>query len=145
MDSPRWSRRKFLQTAAATGTASVLPSVDAKLLEQAAAQPNPIASAGEQVYRQKVLLTINGREQTVDVDTRTTVLDLVREDLAMPGTKKGCDHGQCGTCTVLVNGRRVNSCMTLAVMHAGDEITTVEGLGGGDRLHPMQAAFVHTV
>src|SRR4051794_30236013 len=145
MGSRRWSRRKFLQTAAATGTASVLPSVDAKLLEQAAAQPNPIASAGEQVYRQKVLLTINGREQTVDVDTRNTVLDLVREDLAMPGTKKGCDHGQCGTCTVLVNGRRVNSCMTLAVMHAGDEITTVEGLGGGDRLHPLQAAFVHTV
>ena len=142
MDSPRWSRRKFLHTAVATGAVSVLPSVEAKLLEQQAAQPNAIASGGEQVYRQKVLLTINGKKQTVDVDTRTTVLDLVREDLAMPGTKKGCDHGQCGACTVLVNGRRVNSCMTLAVMHAGDEITTVEGLGSGDQLHPMQAAFV---
>jgi len=87
-------------------------------------------------------MTVNGVRQTITVDVRTSLLDLLRERLQLSGTKKGCDHGQCGACTVHVNGRRVTSCLTLAVMHDGEEITTIEGLGGPDNLHPMQAAFV---
>ncbi|MBB4155741.1 xanthine dehydrogenase YagT iron-sulfur-binding subunit [Sphingomonas jinjuensis] len=86
--------------------------------------------------------TINGQRREADVDVRTTLLDLLREHLALTGSKKGCDHGQCGACTVLVNGRRINSCLTLAVMHQDDEITTIEGLGSPERLHSLQAAFV---
>src|ERR671924_2364179 len=87
-------------------------------------------------------LTVNGAPQSITVDVRTTLLDLLRERLHLTGTKKGCDHGQCGACTVHVNGRRVNSCLTLAVMHDGDEITTIEGLAPAEGLHPVQAAFV---
>ncbi|WP_082536876.1 MULTISPECIES: 2Fe-2S iron-sulfur cluster-binding protein [unclassified Aureimonas] len=87
-------------------------------------------------------LTVNGTEHEVDLDVRTSLLDALREHLALTGTKKGCDHGQCGACTVLVNGRRINSCLTLAVMHEGDEITTVEGLGAPGDLHPMQESFL---
>ena len=87
-------------------------------------------------------LTVNGAPQAITVDVRTSLLDLLRERLHLSGTKKGCDHGQCGACTVHVNGRRVTSCLTLAVMHDGAEITTIEGLGTPDNLHPMQAAFV---
>ncbi len=86
--------------------------------------------------------TINGERREAEVDVRTTLLDLLREHLALTGAKKGCDHGQCGACTVLVNGRRINACLTLAVMHQDDEITTVEGLGKPGALHPMQQAFV---
>jgi xanthine dehydrogenase YagT iron-sulfur-binding subunit len=82
---------------------------------------------------------VNGRPQALELDTRTTLLDALREHLHLTGTKKGCDHGQCGACTVMVNGRRINSCLTLAVMHEGDKITTIEGLGTPDQLHPMQA------
>jgi xanthine dehydrogenase YagT iron-sulfur-binding subunit len=89
-----------------------------------------------------ITLRINGKDRHLNVDPRTTLLDCVRETVALTGTKKGCDHGQCGACTVHVNGRRVNSCLTLALMHAGDEITTIEGLGTPDALHPMQSAFV---
>ena len=89
-----------------------------------------------------IKLTVNGAPQTIVVDVRTSLLDLLRERLQLTGTKKGCDHGQCGACTVHVNGRRVTSCLSLAVMHDGDEITTIEGLGTPDNLHPMQAAFV---
>jgi xanthine dehydrogenase YagT iron-sulfur-binding subunit len=89
-----------------------------------------------------VRLTINGRQHVLDLDSRTTLLDALREHLALTGTKKGCDQGQCGACTVIVNGQRINSCLTLAVMHAGDEITTIEGLVEDGDLHPMQAAFV---
>ena len=89
-----------------------------------------------------IQLTVNGEQQAITVDVRTSLLDLLRERLHLTGTKKGCDHGQCGACTVHVNGRRVTSCLTLAVMHDGDEITTIEGLGTPDNLHPMQAAFV---
>ena len=85
---------------------------------------------------------VNGRYQTLKLDLRTTLLDALREHLALTGAKKGCDQGQCGACTVVVNGQRINSCLTLAVMHADDEITTIEGLANGDDLHPMQAAFV---
>src|SRR5437764_9441862 len=87
-------------------------------------------------------LRVNGEAVRLDVDTRVTLLDALREQLQLFGTKKGCDHGQCGACTVHVNGRRVNSCLTLAVMHEGDEVTTIEGLAHGEQLSPMQAAFV---
>jgi xanthine dehydrogenase YagT iron-sulfur-binding subunit len=89
-----------------------------------------------------VMLRINGKEHRLRVDPRTTLLDCLRETVALTGTKKGCDHGQCGACTVHVNGRRINSCLTLAVMHDGEAITTIEGLGTPAALHPMQAAFV---
>ncbi|USU09055.1 aldehyde dehydrogenase iron-sulfur subunit [Sphingomonadaceae bacterium OTU29MARTA1] len=89
-----------------------------------------------------VTLKVNGKTNRLDLDTRTTLLDALREHWKLTGTKKGCDHGQCGACTVLVDGRRINSCLTLAVMHDGDEITTIEGLGKPDDLHPMQAAFI---
>jgi xanthine dehydrogenase YagT iron-sulfur-binding subunit len=85
---------------------------------------------------------INGKSHPLGVDPRVTLLDALRERLQLTSSKKGCDHGQCGACTVLVNGRRINSCLTLAVMHEGDEITTIEGLANGDELHPMQAAFI---
>lgn len=90
----------------------------------------------------KISFDVNGHAHQLDLDTRTTLLDALREYLHLTGTKKGCDHGQCGACTVIVAGRRINSCLTLAVMHQGDEITTIEGLGSPERLHPMQAAFV---
>ena len=89
-----------------------------------------------------VRLRINGSEHDLTVDTRTTLLDLLREHLGLTGAKKGCDHGQCGACTVLIDGRRANACLALAVAHDGSELTTVEGLAAGDDLHPLQAAFV---
>jgi len=90
----------------------------------------------------KVNLKINGKNYALDLDPRVTLLDALRERLHLTGSKKGCDHGQCGACTVLVNGRRINSCLTLTVMHEGDEITTIEGIANGDELHPVQAAFI---
>jgi xanthine dehydrogenase YagT iron-sulfur-binding subunit len=90
----------------------------------------------------RVSLNVNGQGQSLEVDTRTTLLDLLREHLQLTGSKKGCDHGQCGACTVIVDGVRINSCLTLALMHEGSAITTIEGLGTPERLHPMQAAFV---
>lgn len=89
-----------------------------------------------------VRFIVNGQQQSLSLDTRTTLLDALREHLHLTGTKKGCDHGQCGACTVLVDGQRINSCLSLAVMHEGDKITTIEGLGTPEKLHPMQAAFV---
>src|SRR5262245_66605470 len=87
-------------------------------------------------------LRINGAERAVEIDPRTPLLDTLREHLHLTGAKKGCDHGQCGACTVLINGRRINSCLTLAVMHEPDDIVTIEGFGSPDALHPLQAAFV---
>jgi xanthine dehydrogenase YagT iron-sulfur-binding subunit len=89
-----------------------------------------------------VELQINGHHHSLALDSRTTLLDALREHLALTGSKKGCDHGQCGACTVLIEGRRINSCLTLAVMHDGQSVTTIEGLAEGDHLHPMQAAFI---
>ena len=88
-------------------------------------------------------ITVNGVEHEIEVDVRTTLLDLLREHLRLTGAKKGCDHGQCGACTVLVDGRRINACLSLAVMHDGDDVVTIEGLGTPDHLSPLQAAFVH--
>ena len=96
----------------------------------------------EMDFKTSVNFTVNGEMRDIEVDNRTTLLDALREHLHLTGTKKGCDHGQCGACTVMVNGRRINSCLTLAVMHQGDEVTTIEGLGQPGNLHPMQAAFV---
>jgi len=89
-----------------------------------------------------MILKINGQTHALDVDPRVTLLDVLREELQLTGSKKGCDHGQCGACTVLVNGRRINSCLTLAIMHEDDEITTIEGLSNDNELHSMQAAFI---
>lgn len=90
----------------------------------------------------EITLTVNGEQHRIDVDPRTSILDALRDHLKLTGSKKGCDHGQCGACTVLIDGRRINSCLTLAVMHEGDEIVTIEGLGSPGALHPLQAAFV---
>lgn len=87
-------------------------------------------------------ITVNGEARTLDVDPRTTLLDALREHLGLTGSKKGCDHGQCGACTVLVNGVRINSCLSLLAMHDGDQVTTIEGLGTPDHLHPVQQAFL---
>ncbi|QJU56982.1 aldehyde dehydrogenase iron-sulfur subunit [Sphingomonas sp. AP4-R1] len=89
-----------------------------------------------------VSLTVNGKRHDLTLDTRTTLLDTLREHLKLTGTKKGCDHGQCGACTVIVNGERINSCLSLALQHQGDAVTTIEGLGTPETLHPMQAAFI---
>jgi xanthine dehydrogenase YagT iron-sulfur-binding subunit len=102
------------------------------------AQPAPV---GTPVMTQ-VSFNVNGQVRTLELDTRTTLLDALREHLHLTGTKKGCDHGQCGACTVVVDGRRINSCLTLAIMHQGGVITSIEGLGTPDNLHPMQAAFI---
>ncbi|MGK6307346.1 aldehyde dehydrogenase iron-sulfur subunit PaoA [Variovorax sp. DT-64] len=135
MDSPSdltISRRDLLIVGAATAaTTAVSPD--------ATAAP---ATSGGTVPAAKVSLEVNGTRRTLDLDTRTTLLDALREHLHLTGTKKGCDHGQCGACTVLVDGVRINSCLTLVVMHDGSKVTTIEGLGTPRSLHPMQAAFV---
>ena len=94
------------------------------------------------VVRRSVALVVNGERRDLDLDLRTTLLDALRETLGLTGSKKGCDHGQCGACTVLVNGRRINSCLSLAVMHEGDDIVTIEGIGQPGNLHPLQVAFL---
>lgn len=128
---PEISRRDLLIVGAVSAAAATTPSVAAA---QAAGPDAPMMS--------KVAFEVNGVARTLDLDVRTSLLDALRENLQLTGTKKGCDQGQCGACTVIVDGRRINSCLTLAVMHEGDRITTIEGLGTASRLHPMQAAFV---
>ncbi|SDT24286.1 xanthine dehydrogenase YagT iron-sulfur-binding subunit [Pseudomonas sp. Z003-0.4C(8344-21)] len=127
------SRRSFLILGAVTATAFAMPPFIS--LKAYAANP-------EQPAMSKVTLNVNGQPRELTVDTRTTLLDALREHLHLTGTKKGCDHGQCGACTVIVDGRRINSCLSLAVMQEGREVTTIEGLGMPDTLHPMQAAFI---
>jgi xanthine dehydrogenase YagT iron-sulfur-binding subunit len=102
----------------------------------------PAAAQGAAPPLVPVTLKLNGKAVRLELDPRTTLLDALREHAHLTGTKKGCDHGQCGACTVIVEGRRINSCLTLAVMHDGDEVTTIEGLGQPGKLHPMQAAFI---
>lgn len=132
----KMTRRQVLIAGAASAAATALPTAAAMAAEATAS-----ASAKPPVMS-KVTLDVNGTKHALELDTRTTLLDALREHLRLTGTKKGCDHGQCGACTVIVEGRRINSCLTLAVMHDGDRITTIEGLGTPKKLHPMQAAFV---
>jgi xanthine dehydrogenase YagT iron-sulfur-binding subunit len=128
MDQLNITRRGVLEASTALATAFAVP---------AAAQPKP----NEPLVL--LTLTINGTQRGFNIDARTSLLDLLREHTGLTGTKKGCDHGQCGACTVLLEGRRINACLTLAVMHDGEHLTTIEGLADGDSLHPMQAAFLH--
>lgn len=124
------SRRELLVSGVATATGT---SLSPAIAQQAPAVEPQVA---------KVSMEVNGRLRALELDTRTTLLDALRENLKVTGPKKGCDHGQCGACTVLVDGRRINSCLSLAVMNEGRSITTIEGLGLPGNLHPMQAAFV---
>ena len=137
------NRRQFLlttgSTVAASAIAACMPAyATQEQLDSAAARTEPDDIIGAV----PVKLRINGKDHSLKIDPRTTLLDCVRETVGLTGTKKGCDHGQCGACTVHVNGRRVLSCLNLALMHDGDEITTIEGLGTPEALHPMQAAFL---
>jgi xanthine dehydrogenase YagT iron-sulfur-binding subunit len=125
------SRREMLMSSATTAAVSAIVSETADAAPPAQALPT---------YR--VVMRVNGTAQALTLDPRTTLLDALREQLHLTGTKKGCDHGQCGACTVIVNGERINACLSLAVQHEGDAVTTIEGLGTPERLHPMQAAFV---
>lgn len=137
----RVSRRSFLSQ---VGAAGVIASAPPLLATPAPETAVPVASNGKGAAANTVTITlnVNGQDHHLQIDPRTTLLDCLRENLNLPGTKKGCDHGQCGACTVHVNGRRANSCLSFAMMHAGDRITTIEGLGTPEKLHPMQAAFV---
>jgi xanthine dehydrogenase YagT iron-sulfur-binding subunit len=125
------TRRGFLKT---TGAATLALASSPSMGETVAEAAVPLS--------EQVSLTINGQRYAVDLDPRTTLLDALREHLGLTGSKKGCDQGQCGACTIIVNGQRINSCLALAVMHDGDEITTIEGLAEEGALDPMQAAFV---
>ena len=134
----RISRRELLAAGAASATAVAVAS-------PAGAQPSARAASSAvdaAIPAATISLQVNGKTHRLELDTRTTLLDALREHLHLTGTKKGCDHGQCGACTVIADGRRINSCLTLAVMHDGGSVTTIEGLGSTARMHPMQAAFV---
>jgi xanthine dehydrogenase YagT iron-sulfur-binding subunit len=133
------SRRDFLQCTAVAASAVSLPLVPATL---AAAPAAPGEAAQAFAEPLPVVLKVNGLTHKLSLEPRVTLLDALRESLGLTGTKKGCDHGQCGACTVLADGRRINACLTLAIMHEGQEITTVEGLARDGRLSPLQAAFI---
>ena len=137
----RFSRRSFLSQLGAAGiaaTAQPLIAVGQSATAERSVQEDEPGVEGAV----PVMLKINGQQYKLRLETRVTLLDALREDIHLTGTKKGCDHGQCGACTVHINGRRVNSCLTFAAMHDGDEITTIEGIGQPGNLHPMQASFV---
>src|SRR5258706_8504556 len=138
--APKLTRRALITSA---GTAAVAAAIEG-CQSSTQAPPRDSATANGPQIEGAVPLTlkVNGTPRRLLVDPRTTLLDCLRETITLTGTKKGCDHGQCGACTVHINGRRVNSCLSLAVMHDGEEITTIEGLGTPDAPHPMQAAFV---
>jgi xanthine dehydrogenase YagT iron-sulfur-binding subunit len=133
------TRRTFLR---ATGTSAAAAIVATRAAPPAEPKPGAPATGPTIPGAVPLTLRINGKDHALRVDPRTTLLDCLRETVALTGTKKGCDHGQCGACTVHVNGRRVLSCLTLALLLDGEEVTTIEGLGGADALHPMQAAFL---
>ncbi len=126
------------RTVVETGTTALLLTA----LPRAALAAAPVDDSEPPSPAVKIDLQINGRSHSLTLDPRTTLLDALREHLALTGSKKGCDHGQCGACTVLIEGRRINSCLTLAVMHNGQSVTTIEGLAEAGKLHPLQAAFV---
>jgi xanthine dehydrogenase YagT iron-sulfur-binding subunit len=132
-----FSRREFLARMAVGGTLLVAGAngIESNLIAQPVEPLQPASTLD-------ITLTINGAPRSLTIDPRVTLLDALRENLALTGTKKGCDHGQCGACTVLVDGRRINSCLRLAAMCQNSEITTVEGLAQNDKLHPMQEAFI---
>ena len=140
--SPAVTRRQVLGTGGAVAGALLMTGLPFAANAAGTVPANDAAGASEPDALADVTLIINGRPHQLKLDPRTTLLDALREHVAMTGTKKGCDHGQCGACTVLLEGRRINSCLTLAVMHDGQAITTIEGLANGEALHPMQAAFV---
>lgn len=141
---PNPTRRKFLLTSGSGVAASLVAGYVPALARDAAEEidSDPVNTVQNIEGAVPITLRINGKNYPLRIDPRTTLLDCVRESIALTGTKKGCDHGQCGACTVHVNGRRVLSCLNLAILHDGAEITTIEGLGTPDALHPMQAAFV---
>jgi len=136
------SRRSFLSQLGAAGVAATAAPALATAQPLAPAPARPDLGVEKIEGAISLKLRVNGQDHAVEVDPRSTLLDTLRETLTLTGTKKGCDHGQCGACTVHINGRRINSCLTLAAMHEGDEIVTIEGLGTPEKLHPMQAAFV---
>jgi xanthine dehydrogenase YagT iron-sulfur-binding subunit len=137
------TRRRFLLTSGSGVAASLVAGYAPGLAQRAQEERSDPASTGPNIEGAvPVTLRINGKDHQLRIDPRTTLLDCIRETVALTGTKKGCDHGQCGACTVHVNGKRVLSCLNLALMHDGHEITTIEGLGTPDALHPMQKAFV---
>jgi xanthine dehydrogenase YagT iron-sulfur-binding subunit len=141
----RVSRRSFLTRVGATGVAvgtGQLHAVAFADTREAPRTANPAGDAATDGSTMHVRLSVNGHDHELDIDPRTTLLDCLREHLDLTGTKKGCDHGQCGACTVHVDGRRVNSCLSFALTHEGEAITTIEGIGQPGSLHPMQAAFV---
>jgi len=140
-DQVHQSRREFLKTSGTTAAATV---ISAYLPAQASGSIETEGTPATVEGAVPITLRINAKDHKLNIDPRTTLLDCIRETVALTGTKKGCDHGQCGACTVHVNGKRVLSCLNLAVMHDGNEITTIEGLGTPDALHPMQAAFLAT-
>ncbi|MGH9969155.1 MAG: 2Fe-2S iron-sulfur cluster-binding protein [Pyrinomonadaceae bacterium] len=136
------TRRKFLSTTGSTAAATLIGAYVP--LPANASEETEVPRVGVPTIEGAVPITlrINGKDRQLRIDPRTTLLDCIRESVVLTGTKKGCDHGQCGACTVHVNGRRVVSCLSLALMHDGEEVTTIEGLGTPDAMHPMQAAFV---
>jgi len=136
------TRREFLSTTGTTAAATLIAAYVPLTTNTSAqaATPEPIGPTIDGAV--PITLRINGKDRQLRIDPRTTLLDCIRESVALTGTKKGCDHGQCGACTVHVNGRRVVSCLSLALMHDGEEVTTIEGLGTPEAMHPMQAAFL---
>ena len=138
---PPTSRRTFLRRLASAGVTAALPATVLAETNPEPPKPAPSSSATPASVV-PAMLEVNGKSYPIEVEARTTLLDFLRESLGLTGSKKGCDHGQCGACTVLVNGRRINSCLTLAVMHEGDKITTVEGLAQDGQLSPLQDAFI---
>lgn len=137
-DDPQLTRRELMVSGATLATVFLVPEGSAA----AQATNNGTAVSHNLDTASRVSLSVNGKARDMVVDNRVTLLDALREGLQLTGTKKGCDHGQCGACTVIVNGERINSCLSLAVMHDGDEVTTIEGLGTPAALHPMQSAFI---
>ena len=132
------SRRKFIQTTAVTSGAVIVAKLTPEAEAKSVLQPHQVT----QPANVNILLRVNGSEHQIMIDPRTTLLDALRERLHLTGSKKGCDQGQCGACTVIIDGRRTTSCLTLAVMQEGHDITTIEGLGTPANLHPMQVAFI---